>query len=79
MLLLLGGSQVAGASGIQRRAGRVWVTIYIVLRYDGRHFATLENSMIELESVRMKFPEDTNIIVGQTHFIKTAEECTRRW
>ena len=46
----------------------------IVLRYDGRHFATLENSMIELESVRMKFPEDTNIIVGQTHFIKTAED-----
>src|SRR6266516_3455042 len=30
--------------------------------------------MIELESVRMKFPEDTNIIVGQTHFIKTAED-----
>ena len=23
---------------------------------------------------RMKFPEDTNIIVGQTHFIKTAED-----
>src|SRR5436309_16098036 len=22
----------------------------------------------------MKFPEDTNIIIGQTHFIKTAEE-----
>jgi uncharacterized protein len=57
-------------------AGRdsVWVPIYIVLRYDGRHFAALENSMIELESVRMKFPEDTNIIVGQTHFIKTAED-----
>src|ERR1700758_978468 len=30
--------------------------------------------MIELESVRMKFPSDTNIIVGQTHFIKTAED-----
>src|SRR5438034_9576176 len=30
--------------------------------------------MIELESVRMKFPEDTNIIIGQTHFIKTAED-----
>src|SRR5438093_11134038 len=30
--------------------------------------------MIELESVRMKFPEETNIIVGQTHFIKTAED-----
>jgi len=22
----------------------------------------------------MKFPEDTNIIIGQTHFIKTAED-----
>ena len=30
--------------------------------------------MIELESVRMKFPEDTNIIIGQPHFIKTAED-----
>ena len=30
--------------------------------------------MLELESVRMRFPEDTNIIVGQTHFIKTAED-----
>jgi adenosine/AMP kinase len=30
--------------------------------------------MIELESVRMRSPEDTNIIVGQTHFIKTAED-----
>src|SRR5437899_8262325 len=30
--------------------------------------------MIELESIRMKFPEDTNIIIGQTHFIKTAED-----
>ena len=30
--------------------------------------------MIELDSVRMKFPEDTNIIIGQTHFIKTAED-----
>ena len=30
--------------------------------------------MLELESVRMKFPEDTNIILGQTHFIKTAED-----
>jgi len=30
--------------------------------------------MLEFESVRMRFPEDTNIIVGQTHFIKTAED-----
>ena len=29
--------------------------------------------MLELESVRLKFPDDTNIIVGQTHFIKTED------
>jgi len=27
-----------------------------------------------LKIVRMEFPEDTNIIIGQTHFIKTAED-----
>ena len=37
-------------------------------------FRRIGNPMLELESVRMKFPEDTNIIVGQTHFIKTAED-----
>lgn len=30
--------------------------------------------MLELESVRLEFPADTNIIVGQTHFIKTVED-----
>lgn len=30
--------------------------------------------MLELDSVRMEFPSDTNIIIGQTHFIKTAED-----
>src|ERR1039458_1156216 len=30
--------------------------------------------MLELESVRMEFPSDTNIIVGQSHFIKTVED-----
>ena len=30
--------------------------------------------MLGFESVHMRFPEDTNIIVGQTHFIKTAED-----
>ncbi|HEY7096673.1 MAG TPA: adenosine-specific kinase [Terriglobales bacterium] len=30
--------------------------------------------MLELESVRLEFPSDTNIVVGQTHFIKTAED-----
>jgi uncharacterized protein len=45
-----------------------------ILRYDGKHFAAQEKPMLELESVRLKFPEDKNIIVGQTHFIKTAED-----
>lgn len=30
--------------------------------------------MLEFRSVRMEFPADTNIIVGQTHFIKTVED-----
>jgi adenosine/AMP kinase len=30
--------------------------------------------MLELEAVLMNFPADTNIIIGQTHFIKTAED-----
>lgn len=29
---------------------------------------------MELKSVRIDVPEDTNVIVGQTHFIKTAED-----
>jgi len=29
---------------------------------------------MELKTVRMKFPEDANIIIGQTHFIKTTED-----
>jgi len=29
---------------------------------------------MELKIARMEFPEDTNIIIGQTHFIKTAED-----
>jgi uncharacterized protein len=29
---------------------------------------------MELESVRLTFPEGANIIVGQSHFIKTAED-----
>lgn len=29
---------------------------------------------MELKTVAMKFPEGTNIILGQTHFIKTAED-----
>ena len=31
-------------------------------------------AMLELESVRMEIPADGNIIVGQTHFIKTVED-----
>ena len=30
--------------------------------------------MLNLETVRLEFPADANIIVGQTHFIKTAED-----
>lgn len=30
--------------------------------------------MLELESVRIDFPSDSNVIIGQTHFIKTAED-----
>ncbi len=30
--------------------------------------------MLELESVQMQFPSDTNIIIGQSHFIKTVED-----
>jgi len=30
--------------------------------------------MLELEAVRMDFPADANIIVGQSHFIKTVED-----
>ena len=29
---------------------------------------------MELKIVKMEFPEDANIIIGQTHFIKTAED-----
>jgi len=29
---------------------------------------------MELKAVRMEFPEGTNLILGQTHFIKTAED-----
>ena len=31
-------------------------------------------AMLELESVRMEIPADANIIVGQSHFIKTVED-----
>ena len=30
--------------------------------------------MLEIRSVRMEVPPDTNIIVGQSHFIKTVED-----
>lgn len=30
--------------------------------------------MLEMKVVRMEFPADTNIIVGQSHFIKTVED-----
>jgi uncharacterized protein len=30
--------------------------------------------MLEFESVQMQFPADTNIVIGQSHFIKTVED-----
>ena len=30
--------------------------------------------MVQFDSVRMEFPPDANIIVGQSHFIKTVED-----
>jgi len=30
--------------------------------------------MVEFESVRLQYPSDANIIVGQSHFIKTVED-----
>src|SRR5512142_3387820 len=30
--------------------------------------------MLEFESVRMQYPSDANIIIGQSHFIKTIED-----
>jgi uncharacterized protein len=30
--------------------------------------------MLDLQSVRMAFPADANIIIGQSHFIKTVED-----
>jgi hypothetical protein len=30
--------------------------------------------MLEFDSVRAEFPSDTNIIIGQSHFIKTVED-----
>jgi uncharacterized protein len=30
--------------------------------------------MLQLDSVRAEFPSDTNIIIGQSHFIKTVED-----
>ena len=30
--------------------------------------------MLEIKSVRMEFPADANIVVGQAHFIKTVED-----
>lgn len=30
--------------------------------------------MLEFKSVRMQFPSDTNIVIGQSHFIKTVED-----
>jgi adenosine/AMP kinase len=34
----------------------------------------MEAAMVQFDSVRMEFPSDANIIVGQSHFIKTVED-----
>ncbi len=31
--------------------------------------------MLNFESVKMEFPSDANIVIGQSHFIKTVEDC----
>jgi adenosine/AMP kinase len=36
--------------------------------------AIYEGDPMELESVRVEFPEQANIIIGQSHFIKTVED-----
>jgi hypothetical protein len=36
--------------------------------------AKSEDTMLEMESIRMEFPPDANIVVGQAHFIKTVED-----
>jgi uncharacterized protein len=33
-----------------------------------------EAAMLQFHSVRMEFPADANIIIGQSHFIKTVED-----
>jgi len=30
--------------------------------------------MLEMKSIRMEFPADANIVIGQSHFIKTVED-----
>jgi uncharacterized protein len=34
----------------------------------------MEKAMLELEAVRMNYPPDANIVIGQSHFIKTVED-----
>jgi len=34
----------------------------------------MEENTMRLKSVKMEFPDGANIIVGQTHFIKTVED-----
>ncbi len=35
--------------------------------------------MLDIKAVRMELPPDANIIVGQSHFIKTVEDLYERW
>ena len=34
---------------------------------------------MELVAVPIEKPEDLNVILGQSHFIKTVEDLTRPW
>jgi adenosine/AMP kinase len=40
----------------------------------GRHGRRGKEKKMELKTVKLEIPEGTNIILGQTHFIKTAED-----
>src|SRR5712692_11652430 len=44
------------------------------LGYHGRTCQSQETIMLEFETVRLEIPSDANIILGQTHFIKTVED-----
>jgi adenosine/AMP kinase len=34
---------------------------------------------MQLITVKVEKPDDTNFVLGQTHFIKSVEDIQRRW